>query len=73
MMLTDSHISLPFALLRHGRSMTGLVMGEVRTRHDIPAYLQMVASGRLVADELATSTWTLDQVHDAFHHACGCP
>jgi S-(hydroxymethyl)glutathione dehydrogenase/alcohol dehydrogenase len=44
-------------------------MGEVRTRHDIPAYLQMAASGRLVTDDLATSVMPLDQVNDAFSHA----
>ncbi|MGP4029678.1 zinc-binding dehydrogenase [Actinomadura sp. 3N407] len=71
MMPPGSRISLPSALVRHGRSMTGSVMGEVRTRHDIPAYLEMVASGRMVADELATSTWKLDQVNDAFDHAAG--
>lgn len=69
MMPADSRIALPAALLRHGRSMAGSVMGEVRTRHDIPAYLQMVASGRLAADQLATSTWPLDQINDAFENA----
>jgi S-(hydroxymethyl)glutathione dehydrogenase/alcohol dehydrogenase len=44
-------------------------MGEVRTRHDIPACLQMVASGRRIADQPATSTWPLGQINDAFNHA----
>lgn len=69
MMPADSRIALPAALLRHGRSVAGSVMGEVRTRHDIPAYLQMVRSDRLVADQLATATWRLDQVNDAFEYA----
>jgi S-(hydroxymethyl)glutathione dehydrogenase/alcohol dehydrogenase len=49
--------------------MAGSVMGEVRTRHDIPAYLRMTASGRLSADDLATAVMPLDQVNEAFSHA----
>jgi S-(hydroxymethyl)glutathione dehydrogenase/alcohol dehydrogenase len=69
MMPSDSRIALPASLLRHGRTMTGSVMGEVRTRHDIPAYLQMAASGRLVTDDLATAAMSLDQVNHAFSNA----
>ncbi|TDE32144.1 zinc-binding dehydrogenase [Actinomadura sp. 6K520] len=69
MMPSDSCIALPSELVRHGRSMAGSVMGEVRTRHDIPVYLQMAASGRLTADDLATSTWPLNQINDAFANA----
>jgi S-(hydroxymethyl)glutathione dehydrogenase/alcohol dehydrogenase len=69
MMPPSSRITLPASLLRHGRSLTGSVMGEVRPRHDIPAYLQMAASGNLITGDLATSTWPLDQVNDAFEHA----
>ena len=69
MMPPDSRIALPASLLRHGRSMAGSVMGEVRTRRDIPAYLRMAASGRLAADDLATAAMPLDQVNDAFSHA----
>jgi Zn-dependent alcohol dehydrogenase len=69
MMPPDSQIAVPAALLRHGRRLAGSVMGEVRSLHDIPAYLRMVAGGQLIADELATSRWPLDGVNEAFDHA----
>lgn len=45
MMPPDSETGVPAALLRHGRSLTGSVMGEVRSHSDIPAYMRMVISG----------------------------
>jgi S-(hydroxymethyl)glutathione dehydrogenase / alcohol dehydrogenase len=69
MMPPSSRIALPASLLRHGRSIGGSVMGEVRTARDIPAYLQMALAGSLVTDDLATCTMPLDQVNDAFSHA----
>ncbi|SEH01765.1 S-(hydroxymethyl)glutathione dehydrogenase / alcohol dehydrogenase [Nonomuraea solani] len=69
MMPAGGDIRLPASLLRHGRSMAGSVMGEVRSRHDIPAYMRMVTGGHLVADELATSCWPLEEVNTAFEHA----
>jgi len=69
MMPPGSQIAVPAALLRHGRRLAGSVMGEVRSLHDIPAYLRMVAGGQLIADELATSRWPLDGVNEAFDHA----
>jgi S-(hydroxymethyl)glutathione dehydrogenase / alcohol dehydrogenase len=69
MMPPDSQIPIPASLLRHGRSLAGSVMGEVRSRHDIPIYQQLVASGQMHADELATSRWPLEDVNTAFSHA----
>lgn len=69
MMPPESEIRLTSTLLRHGRSLAGSVMGEVRTCHDIPAYMRMVVGGQLSADELATHRWPLDAVNDAFDHA----
>ncbi len=69
MMPPESQIRLTSRLLRHGRSLAGSVMGEVRTRHDIPTYVRMVASGQLIADDLATTRFPLDQINDAFDHA----
>ncbi|SDI48305.1 S-(hydroxymethyl)glutathione dehydrogenase / alcohol dehydrogenase [Sinosporangium album] len=69
MMPPGGEIRLPAALLRHGRRMAGSVMGEVRSLQDIPAYIRMVISGRLVADDLATSRWPLERVNEAFGHA----
>jgi S-(hydroxymethyl)glutathione dehydrogenase/alcohol dehydrogenase len=42
MMPPDADIRLPAKLLRHGRSLGGAVMGQVRTRTDIPRYAQLV-------------------------------
>lgn len=69
MMPPDSEIGVPAALVRHGRRLAGSVMGEVRSLHDIPAYVRMVEGGQLIADELANSRWPLDQVNEAFDHA----
>jgi S-(hydroxymethyl)glutathione dehydrogenase/alcohol dehydrogenase len=69
MMPPDSQIPIPASLLRHGRSLTGSVMGEVRSLHDIPAYQKMVVSGQMRADELATSRWPLEDVNTAFGQA----
>jgi S-(hydroxymethyl)glutathione dehydrogenase / alcohol dehydrogenase len=69
MMPPDTDIPVPASLLRHGRSITGSVMGEVRTHHDIPAYAQMVTTGQLHADELATSGWPLEDINSALSEA----
>ena len=69
MMPTNSKIAIDPNHLRHGRSITGSVMGEVRTRHDIPTYLRMAATGQLNADQLATSHWPLSQINEAFSNA----
>ncbi|MBG0818655.1 hypothetical protein [Planomonospora sp. ID82291] len=68
-MPSGSQISVPAALLRHGRSMTGSPMSAVRSLHDIPAHMRMVVAGQLIADELATARWPLEKVNDAFEHA----
>ncbi|MEU4234877.1 zinc-binding dehydrogenase [Nonomuraea sp. NPDC026600] len=69
MMPSDSEIKVSAGLLRHGRSLVGSVMGEVRTLHDIPAYVRMVVGGQLTADELATHRWPLSEINDALDHA----
>ncbi|WP_256790421.1 MULTISPECIES: zinc-binding dehydrogenase [Frankia] len=69
MMPPGSEIKVPGALLRHGRSLTGSVMGEVRTHHDIPAYVRMAAEHRLLADDIATTRFPLNEINEAFNHA----
>ncbi|HVB46737.1 MAG TPA: zinc-binding dehydrogenase [Streptosporangiaceae bacterium] len=69
MMPPGSHIPVPAALLCDGRSLTGSVMGEVRTAQDIPTYQHMVTDGQMLADELATATWPLHEVNTAISHA----
>jgi S-(hydroxymethyl)glutathione dehydrogenase/alcohol dehydrogenase len=69
MMPVHDQIKVPARLLRHGRSLAGSVMGEVRTHCDIPVYVRMAAAGQLVADELATARWPLNKINEAFDHA----
>jgi len=69
MMPPGSQIPVPASLLRHGRTLAGSVMGEVRSHHDIPAYQRLVTGGQMHADELATSHWPLEDVNTAFSQA----
>ncbi len=44
-------------------------MGNVRTRLDIPRYVDLVITGQLQADELATSHHPLDKIETALREA----
>ncbi|MFC0532062.1 zinc-binding dehydrogenase [Phytohabitans kaempferiae] len=59
-------ITLPARLLRQGRTITGTVMGSVRTRADIPRYADLALRGLLRTQELITSRRPLAEVNDAF-------
>jgi S-(hydroxymethyl)glutathione dehydrogenase/alcohol dehydrogenase len=59
-------ITLPARLLRQGRTITGTVMGSVRTRADIPRYTDLALRGLLRTQELITSRRPLAEVNDAF-------
>jgi S-(hydroxymethyl)glutathione dehydrogenase/alcohol dehydrogenase len=61
--------ALPGRLLRHGRTISGTVMGSVRTRADIPRYADLILRGLLHADELATTHRPLDRIADGLAHA----
>jgi S-(hydroxymethyl)glutathione dehydrogenase/alcohol dehydrogenase len=58
--------TLPAALLRHGRTVTGTVMGSVRTRADIPRYANLIRRGLLHTEQLITSRYPLSAVNEAF-------
>lgn len=62
-------IALPGRLLRHGRTITGTVMGSVRTWADILRYADLAVRGLLRTDDLVTSRRGLDQVNDALDDA----
>jgi S-(hydroxymethyl)glutathione dehydrogenase/alcohol dehydrogenase len=66
MLPADADLILPARLLRHGRTVTGTVMGSVRTRADIPRYADLILRGQLRTEELITSQHPLDGVNDAF-------
>ncbi|GAA4471832.1 zinc-binding dehydrogenase [Phytohabitans houttuyneae] len=59
-------IALPARLLRQGRTITGTVMGSVRTRADIPRYTDLALRGLLHTQDLITSRRPLAEVNDAF-------
>lgn len=69
MMPMGADIPLPGRLLRAGRSLTGTVMGSVRTPADIPRYADMLLRGALHAEPLITSTRPLKGINDAFADA----
>jgi S-(hydroxymethyl)glutathione dehydrogenase/alcohol dehydrogenase len=59
-------ITLPARLLHHGRTVTGTVMGSVRTRADIPRYANLILRGQLHTERLITSRYPLSAVNEAF-------
>ncbi|WP_125806894.1 zinc-binding dehydrogenase [Actinoplanes sp. ATCC 53533] len=69
MLPADADLPLPAGLLRHGRSITGTVMGSVRTRHDIPHYAALATSGTLRTDDLVTTHHRLTDINDALDEA----
>lgn len=69
MLPPDTDVVLPSRLLRQGRTIGGTIMGNVRTRLDIPRYVDLVVTGQLRADELATSHHPLDKIETALREA----
>ncbi|MDG4773538.1 zinc-binding dehydrogenase [Solwaraspora sp. WMMD792] len=69
MMPPGTEIRLPAALLRHGRGITGTVMGSVRTRFDIPRYAALAMRGTLRSEEIITSSRPLHNVNEAMADA----
>jgi len=61
-----AEIVVPARLLRHGRTITGTVMGSVRTRADIPRYVDLVLRGLIRTEEMITSRRPLSAVNEAF-------
>lgn len=69
MMPSGADIRIPGRLLRHGRSLEGTIMGDVRTRADIPRYADLAIRGILRTDALITSRHPLTSANDAFAEA----
>ncbi|QYG92570.1 Zn-dependent alcohol dehydrogenase [Iamia sp. SCSIO 61187] len=51
--------------LYNDKSIMGCRYGTVRPHHDIPLFVELYKSGRLLLDELVSATYPLDGVHDA--------
>lgn len=63
----DSTITIsPVDLFLNEKRLLGCYYGSTRPRIDIPRIIDLYMSGRLKLDELASRTYTLDQVNDAF-------
>ncbi len=48
------------------KTLTGSYFGSARPRHDFPRLLSLYRSGRLMLDELVTSTYAIDEAPRAF-------
>jgi S-(hydroxymethyl)glutathione dehydrogenase/alcohol dehydrogenase len=51
--------------LYNDKSIMGCRYGTVRPHHDIPLFVELYKSGKLLLDELVSATYELDGVHDA--------
>ena len=51
--------------LYNDKSIMGCRYGTVRPHHDIPLFVELYKSGRLMLDELVSATYPLEGVHDA--------
>lgn len=69
MLPAAGHLRIPAADLRRGRRLAGSIMGDVRTHQDIPAYVDLVSSGVLQADTLATAHFPLSDINRALDEA----
>jgi S-(hydroxymethyl)glutathione dehydrogenase/alcohol dehydrogenase len=63
----DAKISIPAALFPYGeRRLVGSFYGSAQMRVDMPRLLNLYRAGKLKLDELATKTYSIDQVNEAF-------
>ncbi|MGH3566298.1 MAG: zinc-binding dehydrogenase [Pseudonocardia sp.] len=69
MLPPEAEIVLPGRAIRQGRSIGGSVMGNVRTREDIPRFINLVQTGSLSADRLATAHYPLAAIGQALADA----
>jgi S-(hydroxymethyl)glutathione dehydrogenase / alcohol dehydrogenase len=65
MLPPNTDIPVPGRLIRQGRTLTGTVMGSVRSPADIPRYADMLLRGLLQSAPLITSSVPLKNINDA--------
>ena len=49
-----------------GKTLTGSLLGNVRTRTDVPRYVDLYMDGKLPVDKLITRYYSLDEINEAF-------
>ncbi len=69
MLPPGAEIVLPGRTIRQGRGISGTIMGNVRTREDIPRFIDLVRTGSLAADRLATTHYPLTDIGQALDDA----
>lgn len=61
----DMLSTAPFEFLL-GKTLKGSLLGNVRTRIDIPRYIDLYMDGKLPIDKLITRYYSLDEINQAF-------
>jgi S-(hydroxymethyl)glutathione dehydrogenase/alcohol dehydrogenase len=49
-----------------GKKLTGSLMGNIRTRIDVPRYVDLYMDGKLPIDKLISRYYSLDEINEAF-------
>jgi Zn-dependent alcohol dehydrogenase len=64
----DATVTFPqVAIAVHSRAILSAQNGNVRMRHDLPRFIQMMEDGRVTAEPIITSRYSLDEINDALH------
>jgi NDMA-dependent alcohol dehydrogenase len=61
-----SMLSTPPYQFLLGKTLTGSLLGNVRTRIDVPRYVDLYMDGRLPIDKLISRYYRLDEINEAF-------
>ena len=69
MLPPGADVVVPGRALRQGRRISGTIMGDVRSRADIPDLISLVRAGRLQVDQLATAHYPLPKTAQALADA----
>lgn len=59
-------MAVPPGLLRYGRSLKGSYFGSVRSRSELPGYVDMYMNNQIAIDPLVSHEVSLDEINDAF-------
>jgi S-(hydroxymethyl)glutathione dehydrogenase/alcohol dehydrogenase len=62
-----TELTVEMGLLLDERKLLGCYYGSLRPAFDIPRYVELYRSGRLLVDELITAEIDQDDINDALH------